>query len=371
VPKVREVTVHARGLHEVVREISLAKIKFKLPETAKVVSCYEAGGDGFWIHRWLQEQGVENFIVDSASIERSQRARKAKTDRLDGKKLAEMLRRYVAGEEDVWSVVRVPDPESEDLRRLQREADRLKKEHSAHIVRIRALLKLHGLQLEPEKAVKDLENLRSPNGDRLRRHTCMEIQREWTRVELLRSQLQEIRGERRRLAKECGSQAMRKILILCALQGVGEEGAWTLVTEYFGWRTFNNRRAVGSLAGLTGTPFSSGTTDREQGISKSGSRRVRSLLTELAWLWIRYQPRSKITRWFNQRYHRGTKRMRRVGIVALARKLLIALWRWVEFGEIPEGAILSRKLSKPILNALGAGWPVRTPTQRAERAKAS
>ena len=139
----------------------------------------------------------------------------------------------------------------------------------------------------------------------------------------------------------------------------------------FGWRTFHNRRQVGSLAGLTGTPFASGTTDREQGISKSGSRRVRSLLTELSWLWLRHQQNSQITLWFKKRYGRGTKRMRRVGIVAVARKLLVALWRWVEFAEIPEGARLSPRLSKPILDALGAGWPVRAPTQRADRAKAS
>lgn len=369
--KIREARVTDRSLRDVLVEIRLAKKKFKLPETARVVTCYEAGGDGFWLHRWLQDQGFENLVVDSASIERNRRSRKAKTDRLDGKKLVTMLRRYVAGEEDVWSVVQVPDVESEDLRRMQREVGRLKHERTAHIVRIRALLKLHGLKMDPALAIRDLDKLTSLKGDPLGAYARMEIQREWARAELVQSQLREIRAERRRLEKERGSEAIRKILVLCALSGVAEEGAWTLVTEYFGWRTFRNRRDVGSLAGLTGTPFTSGATDREQGISKSGSRRVRGLITELAWLWLRHQPNSKITRWYRQRYSDGTKRMRRIGIVGVARRLLIALWRWVEFAQIPEGANLSPKLSKPIQAALGAGWPVRGPTGRSDRAKAS
>jgi len=357
---VRRKSVKAGDLEGVLREIAEAKHRFGLPQDARVVSCYEAGRDGFWLHRWLLEHGVENLVVDPASIDVNRRARRAKTDRLDADKLLDRLRRYTRGEGEVWSVVRVPELEDEDLRRLQREVDRLKQERCGHSVRIRSILATQGLgHLSAEEGVRRLKGLRSPAGYGLGKYTVTEIQMVWERLELAEKQLREVQKIRRELERgPADLKSVRSVLLLLALRGIGEEGAWAIATELFGWREFHNRREVGAITGLVGAPYDTGKKDHEQGITKAGRSSLRRLLVELAWLWLVLQPKSAMSQWFERRFGEGSKRNRRVGIVALARKLVVALWRWVEFGELPAGAELSRSLAPEVLKALGRGWEV-------------
>lgn len=357
---VRRKSVKAGDLEGVLEEIAAAKRKFCLPPEARVVSCYEAGRDGFWLHRWLVEQGIESLVVDPASIDVNRRARRAKTDRLDADKLLERLRRYTRGEEEVWSVVRVPEVEAEDLRRLQREVDRLKLERTGHSVRIRSILTTYGLgHLSAEDGVRRLPGLRSPAGYALGKYAVVEIQMVWERLELAQKQLREVQKIRRELERgPADLKSVRSVLLLLALRGIGEEGAWAIATELFGWREFHNRREVGAITGLVGAPYDTGKKDHEQGITKAGRSSLRRLLVELAWLWLVLQPKSAMSQWFERRFGEGSKRSRRVGIVALARKLVVALWRWVEFGELPAGAELSRSLAPEVLKALGRGWEV-------------
>lgn len=325
-----------------------AKELFGLPSGCRTVVCQEAGRDGFWIHRMLERAGVESLVVDPSSIEVNRRARRAKTDRLDALKLLQMLERHVRGER-VWSVLRVPSVEQEDARRPHRERKTLQSEITRESNRIGSVLALFGVRV---KSFRDLvaENLTAWDGSALPARTRAELARALERLKLARSQLRALEGRRRQELKEARAQrgsspgtvtpVVRKILTLMTLRGVGEQGAHTLVHEFF-WRTFQNRRQVGSAAGLTGTPYQSGSSGRDQGISKAGNARIRSLMVDLAWLWIRYQPHSELTLWFQRRWAAGPSRQRRVGIVALARRLLIDLWRYVEHGIVPPGAIVT------------------------------
>jgi transposase len=357
---VRRRSVKAGALKEVLDEIATAKGRFDLPQDARVVTCYEAGRDGFWLHRWLLDRGIENLVVDPASIDVNRRARRAKTDRLDADKLLERLRRYTRGEEEVWSVVRVPELEVEDLRRLQREVDRLKLERTQHSVRIRSILATHGLgHLCAAEGVHSLKGLHPPAGYDLGKYTLLEIQMISDRMDLAAKQLKEVEKIRRELERgPADLKSVRSVLLLLALRGIGEEGAWAVGTELFGWRKFHNRREVGAITGLVGAPYDTGKKDHEQGITKAGRSSLRRLLVELAWLWVRLQPKSALSQWFERRFGEGSKRCRRVGIVAVARKLVVALWRWVEFGELPEGAELSRSMAPEVLKAVGKGWEV-------------
>ncbi len=340
----RRTEIDAGDFRAFAQELRRAKHKLGLAQDTPVVSCYEAGRDGFWIHRALTEMGIRNVIVDPSSIEVSRRRRRAKTDRLDGQALLRLLARYLGGDAKVWSVVRVPSEAQEDARRKHRELERLTKEATAHRNRIGALLALHGIK---EKVRRDfgtrLKSLRAWNGKPLGADLVAELGREWERLELARGQIREVRkAQAAELAKadEPGADpALRKVAALQRLKGVSA-AAWPLTREFFGWRNLRNGREVGALAGLTGTPYSSGDSVREQGISKAGSRRVRALAVELAWSWRRHQPHSKLTAWYEERYGGLNKGGRRVGIVALARKLLVALWKYVEHGEVPEGATL-------------------------------
>ncbi len=357
---VRRKQLKAGELGSVLGEISAAKRRFGLPEDARVVTCYEAGRDGFWLHRWLLKQGVESLVVDPASIDVNRRARRAKTDRLDADKLLDRLRRYTRGEEEVWSVVHVPDLEAEDLRRLQREADRLKLERSEHSVRIRSILATYGLgDLSADEGVRRLKRLRCPAGYALGKYTLAEIRMISERKKLAEKQLKEVQKIRRELERgPADFKSVRSVLLLLALRGIGEEGAWAVSTELLGWREFHNRREVGAITGLVGAPYDTGKQDHEQGITKAGRSSLRRLLVELAWLWLGFQPQSALTLWFKRRFGEGSKRNRRVGIVAVARKLVVALWRWVEFGELPAGVELSSTLAPEVLKALGRGWAV-------------
>jgi transposase len=301
-----------------------------------VRSCYEAGRDGFWLHRWLLAQGIDNIVVDSASIEVNRRARRAKTDRLDGGKLLTMLVRYLGGERRVWSVVRVPTPQEEDARRAHRELEQLRHERSAHTNRIGSLLVLHNLRVK-HVGGRDWGKWWAHHGAELPAALRAGIEREMARLVLVKAQIKTLEAQQ---CTEVATGLQPQVAQLSRVRGVGVGGAWILVKELFGWRRFHNRRQVAGCIGLAPTPYSSGDSQIEQGIAKAGNKRARWIMVELGWSWLRYQPESDLSQWFNQRFAHGGKRMRRIGIVALARRLAIALWRYLEHGVIPAGATL-------------------------------
>jgi transposase len=344
--RIRERNVDAGNVNGMALELEQAKRKLDLPADCPVHSCYEAGRDGFWLHRELVKRGVANLVVDPSAIEMSRRMRQVKTDRVDGRKLLGQLVRYLRGERGALRVVRVPSVDAEDARRPERERKRLQGERTAHRNRIGALLILHGvrmalnLKVPVEQFRKALEEQRTPAGELLPTGLRAEIVREYERLVAVQKQLREVDAEIGAWRKENKHPWAKKMEHLSKLCGVGEKSSDLLVREFFGWRVFDNRRQLASAAGLTPTPFASGGVDHEQGISKAGSPRVRALLVEMAWLWLRRQPESQLSRWFHERFGQSGKRSRRVGIVALARKLLIALWRFLEQGGVPEGALL-------------------------------
>ena len=315
--------------------------RFGLPETAPVVSCYEAGREGFWLHRFLQAQGITNHVVDSSSIEVNRRKRRAKSDGLDVRKLLSMLMRYEHGEREVWRVVHVPSVEAEDQRHLHRDLETLKQERASTTTRIKGLLSSQGVRLTSlSKFPEQLEALRLWDGSPIPSGLRRRLLRVYAHHEFLSQQIAELEAERRALLQSSQDASIEKVRQLMQLKGIGINGSWLVVMEFFGWRELKNRREVGGLAGLTPTPYQSGESAREQGITKSGNRHVRWMTTELAWSWVRYQPESALSCWFRERFGSGGKRLRRIGIVAVARKLLIALWRFLETGVLPEGAEL-------------------------------
>jgi transposase len=320
----------------VARCVDKARERCKLDPQAKVHSCYEAGRDGWWLHRRLIEQGVDNIVVDSSSIEVNRHARRAKTDRLDGDKLLTMLLRHHHGER-VWSVVHEPSPEDEDARRTHRELARLTRERTAHTNRIGSLLVLHNLRPNLIIGGRDWPAWWTRHGEQVPPLLRAEIERESARLALVKQQVKVLEGMRR---QELADRRQPLVAQLAQLRAIGLKGAWVLVKEVFGWRRFANRRELAGCLGLAPTPYASGDSQIEQGISKAGNKRARALLVELAWSWLRLQPDSALTQWFNRRFATGGKRMRRIGIVALARRLAIALWRYVQNGEIPAGAWL-------------------------------
>ena len=329
-------TVAAGDTAALLECIAKAKARCGLAPAARVRSCYEAGRDGFWLHRWLIAQGIDNIVVDSASIEVNRRARRAKTDRLDGDKLLAMLLRYHADEPRVWSVVRVPTPEQEDARRAHRELGRLGHERIAHINRIRALLVLNNLRVKYVGG-RLWQRWWTDHAQELPPCVRAEIERESARLLLVKKQMDTIEAAQRE-AVAAGSEV--QVARLARLRGIGMSSGWVLAKELFGWRRFRNRREVAGCLGLTPSPYASGESETEQGISKAGNRRARTLMVELAWSWLRYQPQSELSKWFNRRFAGGGKRLRRIGIVALARRLAVALWRYLEDGLIPQGAQL-------------------------------
>ncbi len=340
--KARRRHVEANDEAKLRQEIELAKKRFHLPATARVLSCYEAGRDGFWLHRRLTEAGIENLVVDSSSIEVNRRARRAKADGLDVESLLKQLIRYDYGEKKVWSVVQVPTPEQEDRRQPDRELRTLKKERTRTVNRIKGLLASQGIRLQaPLNLTEEMvEGIRLSNGSGLQPRLKSRLKREWQHVEFLWGQIDAIQRERKEALRRREEPEVVKIRQLGLLRGVGPVSSSILVEEFFGWRDFKNGRQVGSLAGLTPTPYDSGTSRREQGISKAGNRHVRGIAIELAWSWLRHQEKSELSRWFHERFGGAGKRARKVGIVALARRLLIALWRFLETGALPEGAEL-------------------------------
>ena len=341
--KQRQVTIGAGDWLALHTQIDRAKDKLKLAKGCRIVSCYEAGRDGFWIHRRLLEEGVENHVVDSSSIEVNRRRRRAKTDSVDVKGLLRLLMRYRQGERTVMSVVRVPTVEEEDDRRLHRERERLLKARGSHSARIKSLRVAHGLRLEIRSDfLSQLTSAASAGGYALGVDLKAELRRDYERYRLVHDQIKALEAEQQLRVAEAEDRPMGQIARLLQLRGVGPQSSWILVMEFFSWRAFRNQRQLASCAGLTPTPYNSGDSEREQGISKAGNRQVRTLMIELSWLWLRYQPGSALSRWFERRFAHGGKRMRRIGIVALARKLLIALWRYLEEGLVPEGAVFKR-----------------------------
>ena len=294
--------------------IRKAKERCGLAAQAKVHSCYEAGRDGWWLHRWLTEQGIDNIVVDSASIEVNRHARRAKTDRLDGDKLLAMLLRHRTGER-VWSVLHEPTPEDEDARRAHRELARLTQERTAHTNRIGSLLVLHNLRPRLIIGGRDWARWWERHGEQVPPVLRAEIERESARLALVRQQVKALEAARR---QELADGKQPQVAQLMQLRAIGAKGAWVLVKELFGWRRFANRRELAGCLGLAPTPYASGDSQIEQGISKAGNKRARSLLVELAWSWLRLQPDSALSQWFNRRFASAGKRMRRVGIVMVA-----------------------------------------------------
>jgi transposase len=323
-------------------EIAQAKKRFGLAADAAVMSCYEAGRDGFWLHRYLLESAVDNLVVDSSSIEVKRRARRVKTDRLDVQKLLTMLIRYDAGEKKVWSVVNAPSVEAEDKRHLHRQLRTLKADRTRCNNRIKGLLYCQGIKMPvKEDFLETLPTVRLWDGSPLPAGLRSRVEREFAIWRFVNHQIEELETERAEMIRTSQDPCVDQVRQLLRLRGIGPNSAWLFVMEFFGWRNFRNRRQVGALAGLTGTPYLSGEETQEKGISKAGNTPVRSIVIEVAWSWLRFQPDSELTRWYQDRFAHGGKRLRKIGVVALARKLLIALWRYLETGELPAGAQLN------------------------------
>jgi len=328
----------------------LAAARTKAARTGKpvrIVSCYEAGFDGHWLHRWLTDQGVINHEIDPASIQVNRRARRAKTDRIDLEQLMRALLAFLRGEPRVCSVVHVPAAEDEDRKHHNRERQRMLKERTAHTNRIKGLLHAQGIRdampLKPGFLDK-LAELRTGDGRRLPQRLKEEVVREHERLCLVNKQLAVLEADSRAEQRAAApGSAEEKTVRLAQLKGIGPVGGQGLVNEVF-YRTFDNRRQVGAYFGLVGMPYDSGDSQRDQGISKAGNHRARELAIELAWLWIRHQPDNDLTLWFHKRVGDIKGRIRRIAIVAVARKLMVALWRYLETGVVPTGAVLRPSL---------------------------
>ena len=303
----------------------------------------EAGLDGFWIDRALQNEGIESHVVDPASIATSRRRRRAKTDGIDGEALVRALA-YKRGEPRVCAMVKAPTPEEEDRRRLCRERKVLIVERVQHVNRVKGLLFSQGISgYEPLRRDRRerLDTLQTGDGRRLPDHLKAQVRRELDRLELLLEQIKAVEAERDVLLAAQQVAAPAPAAMLLDIKGIGPEFAAILWSEGL-FRHFDNRRQVASYAGLAPTPWKSGSIDREQGVSKAGNRRLRTTLIQLAWLWLRHQPQSALTLWFEERVKRNGGRLKKTTIVALARKLLVALWKYVTAGVVIEGAVMKR-----------------------------
>lgn len=346
-PRLR--TIGGRQTETLLQEIAKAKQRFGLSEETRVVCCYEAGRDGFWLHRFLEAQGIANEVVDSSSIEVQRRGRRRKTDRLDAAKLVSMLIRWHQGERQVWRVVQVPGVVDEDRRQLHRDLLEMKAERTQHTNRIKGLLAGCGVAVTKvgEDFAAVVAELRTWDGQPVTAELHQRLLREHARWAFVDRQIKDLENERARKIRTSTEEPLSKVRQLLNLRGIGANSAWLYVMEFFGWRRIRNRKQLAALAGLTPTPYDSGDSAHEQGISKAGNRRLRTMAVEIAWCWLQYQPSSALNQWFQKRFGSGNSRQRRIGIVALARKLLVALWRYLETGEAPAGAeVLDWKTKK-------------------------
>jgi transposase len=308
-----------------------------------IIAIHEAGLDGFWVHRVLQKEGIESHVVDAASIATPRRRRRAKTDKIDGEALLRALLAFKRGEPRVCAMVVAPSPEQEDRRRLCRERQTLIAERIIHVNRIKGLLFAQGISdyapLRRDRR-KRLEGLRTGDSRPLPRHLKAQIDRELDRLELLLDQIGKVEAEQQALLAaesqlESEGEPHHAVAMLLAVKGIGEQSAAILWSEGL-CREFSNRRQVASYAGLAATPWRSGAIIHEQGLSKAGNPQLRTTMVQLAWLWLRHQPQSALACWFRARGERG----RKGSIVALARKLLVALWKYVKHGVVIEGAVM-------------------------------
>ena len=316
-----------------------ARVEARLGAPATVASCFEAGPDGFWLHRLLVANGVDNVIVEPTSILISRRARRAKTDRLDAQGLLRVLMARHRGDQQICSILRVPTPEEEDAKRPHRERERLVQERVRIENRIEALLITQGVRKRPSLRRWDAEMdaLRTADGRAMPPLLCAEIDRLKRRLTLTMELIREIEAERSAmLATAPSDDASRRIAALSRIRGVGDNFAAVLTREVF-YRHFDNRRQLASYVGIAPTPHQSGAMDRNRGIGRAGNARARTTMIQLAWLWLRYQPGSGLAAWFRERVGALAGRSRCIAIVAMARKLLVALWRYVEAGVLPEG----------------------------------
>jgi transposase len=331
-------TVPSGDLRAVARALAQGKARLGVAASARVVSCYEAGRDGFWVHRALLTLGVVNRVVDSSSIEVNRRARRAKTDRLDALKLVQMLVRVWCGERGVWREVRVPTVDHEAARHVSRERQALTQERTRLTNQIRGWLATWGCRLPKRCAPEWWTTVRDWAGASLRPEVQARIARTWRRMGGLEEQLTELTTQQQAaVAAAPNTSALGRLV---RLKGVATTGASVLLDEGLVWRDFQNRRQVGGLLGFAPTPFQSGERIHEQGIRHAGNTRLQAISVQLAWQWIRWQPTSPLTAWYRARFSTGSSRLRRIGIVAVARRLMIALWRYATTGVVPAGAIL-------------------------------
>lgn len=307
-----------------------------------LISIQETGLDGFWIHRVLQSEGIESWVVDAASILTSRRRRRAKTDRIDGETLVRSLLAYKRGEPRVCSMVVAPTPEEEDRRRICRERKTLTAERVEHVNRIKGLLFAQGVgDYEPLRRNRRdrLDELRTGDGRPLPANLKSQIGRELDRLEIILAQIKTVEAERDALIVPIGEQAITPATMVAQLRGIGPEFAAVLWSEGL-FRKFDNRKQLAAYAGLAPTPWQSGSVSHEQGVSKSGNPRLRTTMIQVAWLWLRHQPDSALSLWFHERVKLNGGRLKKSTIVALARKLLVALWKYASSGVVIEGAVM-------------------------------
>jgi transposase len=342
-PRVRQIP--AGALDALATEITRAKKRLGLSADAPVTSCYEAGRDGFWLHRYLVARGVTNYVVDSSSIEVNRRARRAKTDSLDLAGLLSLLARYALGDQRAWRVVRVPTVAEEDARHFPRTLEALTQDRTRLVNRLKSLLATQGLSL-PINAqfLKRLSAARLWDGAPVPPGLQERLTRTWTQLEAVDGQMRDLKALHLTRPEQLPPATSRALAQLLTVRAIGPIGASVLATEIFGWRRIRNGRELGALVGLVPAPYQSGQIDYDQGITRAGNAHVRRVMVQLAWGWIRHQPDSALTHWYQQRFGGGGTRVRKIGIVALARRLLIALWRYLETGAVPDGAQL-----KPIV----------------------
>jgi transposase len=333
-PWLRE--VRAADWATVERVLAEARRRFGLSARTPVMSCYEAGRDGFWIHRALLARGVVNRVVDSASIEVNRRARRKKPDRIDAVKLVMMLMRACAGEPRVWSEVRVPTVAAEAARLVSRERSQLVGERTRVVNQIRGWLATWGCALPAQRPAAWWTTLRDWAGKALPAPLQARLARAHARVHLLAAQILELERHQRDAVRADAGAAAR----LAQLKGLATTSVSVLLDEGLVWRDFRNRREVGGFLGYTAVPHQSGASARDVGIDRAGNQRVRVVSLQLAWQWVRHQPASVLTQWYRRRFADQGRRARLIGIVAVARKLCIALWRWATRAELPAGAIL-------------------------------
>jgi len=329
-------TVVSRDWRAVERAIAQGRARFGLSAAARVVSCYEAGRDGFWIHRALTALRIVNRVVDSASIEVNRRARRAKTDRLDALKLVTMLVRVWCGEKRVWSEVRVPTVAAEAARQVSRERTALTQDQTRRVNQMRGWLATWGATLPARRRGAWWTTVRDWAGAALPVEVQARLARAEARLQGLEAQIAELDAQQQAAVTAAPAPGLRQLV---QLKGVATTSASVLLDEGLVWRAFRNRRQIGGLLGFAPTPYDSGESTREQGISRAGNARLQAISIQLAWNWVRWQPQSALTQWYQANFGKG-KRARRIGIVAVARKLVIALWRYVTTGVVPEGAIL-------------------------------